>query len=189
MLRRRDLFTTWFQAPSGQAPAPADLDFAAWAESLELALVTLYNETVLKLTGENVATASRFRDHHQEHAQAYAALAGAKATGKPNNVLLFTTGGAVQALTDQPSVLNFLMGLENQMAETYAYWLTLLTTPDVYQRVVTTLPIESGHAAVLGATMGSSMETLFITGAFENASVGDGTDQRRGFDAALFPGG
>ena len=81
------------------------------------------------------------------------------------------------------------MGLENQMAETYAYWLTLLTTPDVYQRVVTTLPIESGHAAVLGATMGSSMETLFITGAFENASVGDGTDQRRGFDAALFPGG
>ncbi len=53
-------------------PAPFDTDYAAFAESLELAMVALYNETLLKLTGENVATAARFRDHHQAHAQAYA---------------------------------------------------------------------------------------------------------------------
>ena len=52
--------------------APFDTDYAAFAESLELAMVALYNETLLKLTGENVATAARFRDHHQAHAQTYA---------------------------------------------------------------------------------------------------------------------
>ena len=48
------------------ALSPFDTDYAAFAESLELAMVALYNDTLLKLTGENVATAARFRDHHQD---------------------------------------------------------------------------------------------------------------------------
>jgi hypothetical protein len=190
MLDRRELLTGRFQTPS-QTPsptiAPADADFAAWAESIELALVTIYNQAMPRLTADNVATASRFRDHHQDHAGAYATLAAAKATGKANSALIFTTAPAVQALADQPSALNYLIGLENQMAETYAYNLNLLTSTDVYSRVVTTLPIESQHAAVLGSVLGLPVDSMFITGPFENATVGDGTDPRRGFDVAVFP--
>jgi hypothetical protein len=166
---------------------PFDTDYAAFAESLELAMVALYNATLLKLTGENVATAARFRDHHQQHAQAYASLAAGKAKGVPNNTLVFIKTPDAQALTDEPSALSFLVTLENQMAETYAYGLSLLTSPDVYGRVITTLPVESEHAAVLGTVADLSPQALFITGPFENASVGDGSDPRRGFDMATFP--
>jgi hypothetical protein len=185
-MARLEAITHWFQTSE---PVPFDTDYAAFAESLELAMVALYNDTLLKLTGENVATAARFRDHHQQHAQAYASLAAGKAKGAPNNTLVFIKTPAAQALTDQPSALTFLVTLENQMAETYAYGLGLLTSPDVYGRVVTTLPVESEHAAVLGTVAELGPEGLFITGPFENASVGDGSDPRRGFDMAVFPVG
>jgi hypothetical protein len=177
-------FTHWFQTP---APVPFDTDYAAFAESLELAMVALYNDVLLKLTGENVATAARFRDHHQEHAQAYASLAGGKAKGAPNYTLVLVKTPAAQALADEPSVLSYLVTLENQMAETYAYGLGLLTSPDAYRRVVTTLPVESEHAAVLGTAAKLGPADHFITGPFENASVGDGSDPRRGFDMTVFP--
>jgi len=183
-MARLEAITRWLQAPT---PVPYDTDYAAFAESLELAMVALYNDTLLKLTGENVATAARFRDHHQEHAQAYASLAAGKAKGVANNTLVFIETPTVQALTDEPSALSFLITLENQMAETYAYGLTLLTSPDVYRRVITTLPVESEHAAVLGTVANLAPEALFITGPFENASVGDGSDPRRGFDMAALP--
>jgi hypothetical protein len=185
-MARLEAITHWFQAPT---PAPFDTDYAAFAESLELAMVSLYNDTLLKLTGENVATAARFRDHHQEHAKAYAALAAGKAKGVPNSALIFVKTPTVQTAVDEPSALLFLVGLEDQMAETYAYGLGLLTTPDVYRRVVTTLPVESEHAAVLGTILQLGPDGLFITGPFENASVGDGTDPRRGFDMGSFPVG
>jgi hypothetical protein len=186
---RRSLLSVLAGSQSPPAAAPADTDFAAFAESIELGLVSLYNQTIAKLTADNVAVASRFRDHHQDHATAYAALAASKATGKPNSALLFATGATLQAVTDQVSALAFLIGLENEMAETYTYALGTLVTPDVYQRVVTTLPVESEHAAVLGSMTDLPAAGLFITGPFENASVGDGTDTRRGFDPAVFPVG
>jgi hypothetical protein len=187
-MARLDHIARWLQEPV-QAPAPSsfDTDYAAFAASIELAMVALYNDTLLKLTGENVATAARFRDHHQDHADAYATLAAGKAKGAPNATLLYMKASAVPSLADEPSTLSFLVALENQMAETYAYGLTLLTTPDVYRRVVTTLPVESQHAAVLGTILQLPPKDLFITESFENASVGDGTDARRGFDMAAFP--
>jgi hypothetical protein len=184
-MSRLDGFTRLLQAPP--PPVPFDTEYAAFAESLELAVVTLYNDTLLKLTGENVATAARFRDHHHDHSKAYAAVAAGKATGVPNGALLLTKAAAVQALADESSALGFLVTLENQMAETFAYALTLLTSPEIYQRMVMTLPVESEHAAVLGTILQLGPEGLFITGPFENASVGDGSDPRRGFDMASFP--
>jgi Ferritin-like domain len=185
-MARLEAITRWFQAPT---PAPFDTDYAAFAESLELAMVALYNDTLLKLTGENVATAARFRDHHQQHAQEYASLAAGKAKGAPNNALIFVKTPAIQAAVDEPSALRFLVALEDQMAETYAYGLGLLTTPDIYRRVVTTLPVESQHAAVLGTKVPLTPDEQFITGPFVNASVGDGSDPRRGFDMGTFPVG
>jgi hypothetical protein len=194
-MARLDRITRWLEAAPVQSPvqaptpAPFDTDYAAFAESIELAMVVLYNDTLLKLTGQNVATAAKFRDHHQDHAKAYAALAAGKAKGQPNATLVFSKALAIPGLADESSTLSFLVALENQMAETYAYGLTMLTTPDVYRRVVTTLPVESEHAAVLGTILQLPPNDLFITGAFENASVGDGTDARRGFDMATFPVG
>ena len=181
-----NLFQSPTQPPPTQ-PVPFDTDYAAWAESIELAMVALYNEVLLKLTGENVATAARFRDHHQAHAQAYASVAAGKAKGAPNNTLIYVKTPALQVAADEPSALTSLVTLENQMAETYAYGLTLVTTSDLYDRMVTTLPVESEHAAALGTILQLGPSELFVTGPFENASVGDGTDPRRGFDMATFP--
>jgi hypothetical protein len=164
-----------------------DAQYAAWAESLELAMVELYNAAVLRLGGDHFTMATLFRDHHQAHAEAYGALSSGTATGKPNSVLIFTKMPGLQAQPDEASLLTYLLSLENQMAETYAYGLSGLNVPDVYDRVIATLPIESQHAAVLGAVLQLGIDALFITGAFENASVGDGTDARRGFDMASFP--
>jgi hypothetical protein len=177
------------QTPSQPAPSPFDTDFAAFAESLELALASFHEQAIAKLTGEAIVVSSRFADHHREHARAFAALAGAKATGKANGVLVFTTAPGLGALGDASSVLARLVDLENQMAETYAAALPLLTDANVYQRVVETLPVESAHAALLGSTAGLPLGSLFTTGSFENASVGDGSDPRRGFDMATFPVG
>lgn len=189
-MARLAAIANWFQSPTQPAPAqplPFDTDYAAWAESIELATVALYNEVLLKLTGENVATAARFRDHHQAHAQAYASLAAGKAKGAPNSALIYVQTPALQGAADEATALTSLVALENQMAETYAYGLTLVSTPDVYDRMVTTLPVESEHAAVLGTILQLGPPELFVTGPFENASVGDGTDPRRGFDMATFP--
>src|SRR5262249_20389324 len=84
-MARLEVIRSWLQTP---APVAFDTDYAAFAESLELAMVELYNDSLLKLTGQNVATAARFRDHHRAHAQAYASLAVGKAKGVPNNTLV-----------------------------------------------------------------------------------------------------
>jgi hypothetical protein len=182
---RLDTLTRWLQVPL--QPTPADIAYAAWAESIELVMVAIYNEVMPKLTADNLATAARFRDHHQAHASAYASLAPGKATGQPNATLLLNETAAAGTLSNELGSLSYLLGLENQMAETYAYALTTLTTPAIYQRVTATLPIESQHAAVFGTTLQLSPDGLFITGAFENAVVGDGSDVRRGFDMTVFP--
>ncbi len=166
-----------------------DAQYAGWAQSIELAMVELYNAALLRLSGDHFTTATLFRDHHQAHADGYVPLASGAATGKSNSVLIFTKLPGLQAQPDEPSLLNYLMALENQMAETYAFGLSELNVPDVYQRVIATLPVESGHAAVLGALLKLGVDALFITGGFENASVGDGTDARRGFDMSSFPVG
>ncbi len=174
------------QTPTTVVPA-VDVQFAAFAESLELAMVAVYETLLPKLTADRVAHAARFRDHHQEHAKQFATLAGSSATGRPNGALLAFVTPTAQAVSTETDVLALAATLENQMTDTYAYALAVLGTDDIAARAIATLPVESAHASFLGAVAQRPVDTLFPTGAFENASVGDGTDGRRGFDPSTFP--
>gem|GEM_PF-6513314 len=50
----------------------------------------------------------------------------------------------------------------------------------------TILPIEAQHAVVLGLALGKDVTAVFPTGAFESASLGDGSDPLKGLDPAVF---
>ena len=93
----------------------------------------------------------------------------------------------LQAIKDETGALEFAFMLENQAAYTYAAALTLLQDPAYAAATATILPIEAQHAVVLGLALGKSVNDVFPTGAFESASLGDGTDPLKGLDPAVFP--
>jgi hypothetical protein len=149
------------------------------------------------LSGDVLAVAQLFAGHHQEHADAFGAVAGDDARPEANPALvaavtptLEEVGAAVEAgntgeeLT--AAVLQFAKVLENQAAYTYAAALTLLTDAAYAAATSTILPIEAQHATVLSLALGEGPEEWFPTGAFESAALGDGTDPLKGLDPAVF---
>ena len=65
--------------------------------------------------------------------------------------------------------------------------LTALQDPAYAAATSTILPVETAHATVLSIAAGDTdFEALFPTGAFEVATVGDGTDPLAGLDPAVF---
>jgi hypothetical protein len=58
---------------------------------------------------------------------------------------------------------------------------------DAIAGMATILPIETEHAAVLGAALGKPVADIFVNGAFEGATVGDGKDVKKGIDPAIYP--
>ena len=87
-------------------------------------------------------------------------------------------------LTSQ--ILAFARDLENQAAYTYAFALTALQDAAFAAATSTILPIEAQHATVLTLAVEGGPDELFPTGAFESASVGDGSDPTMGLDPATF---
>lgn len=187
-----------FTRLSGRAAAQdgglTDTVIAGYAQSVELAAVAAYTAAAPALTGDVLAVAQLFLGHHQDHADAFGAVAGSDARPEPNAKLvaavtptLETVAAAVQAGTDVTTeVLQFAKTLENQAAYTYAAALTLLTDPAYAAATSTILPIEAQHATVLALALGEGPEAWFPTGAFESAALGDGTDPKAGLDPAVF---
>ena len=182
---------------SGLAAAQAkltDTQIAGYAQSLELAAVAAYTAAAPALKGDPLAVASLFLSHHQDHADAFGAVAGddARPEANPKVVAAVTptldaVAAAVEAGTDATDdVLRFAMGVENQAAFTYAAALTLLTDPKFSAATATILPIEAQHATVLALALGLGPDDWFPTGAFESAALGDGTDLQAGLDPAIF---
>lgn len=174
-----------FGSPAG-AQAMTDEDLAAFAQSVELAAVAAYGMAAGALSAATRPVATLFQQHHQQHADAFAALAKAKAVKGPNQKLVTALTPALQAVKDERSALQLAFDLENQAAFTYAFGLTVASTAPAYSGIATILPIESEHAAVLGAALGKPLSEVFVTGAFEAAAVGSG-DPKRGLDPAVFP--
>ena len=186
---------TTFTRLGGLAGAQSltDTEIAGYAQSIELAAVAAYMAAAPKLTGDVLAVATLFAGHHQEHADAFGAVAGDDARPEANATLveavtptLEAVGAAEpsEALTTQ--ILTFARDLENQAAYTYAGALTLLSDPAYAAATSTILPIEAQHATVLTITLGGGVDELFPTGAFESAALGDGTDKTKGLDPATF---
>lgn len=169
------------------AQALDDGGIAAFAQSVELAAVAAYGMAAAVLTPATLPVGMLFAQHHQEHANAFGALAGDKATGTANAALLTALTPTLQGLDTEAKALEFAFGLELQAAETYAFALTALENPQAALSTATILPIEMAHAGVLGVALGKDFDDLFPTGAFVAAAVGDGRDIEKGLDPAAFP--
>jgi hypothetical protein len=182
---------------AGAQEGLTDTAIAGYAQSVELAAVAAYTAAAPALSGDVLAVAQLFAGHHQEHADAFGAVAGDDARPEANPALvaavtptLEEVGAAVEAgntgeeLT--AAVLQFAKVLENQAAYTYAAALTLLTDAAYAAATSTILPIEAQHATVLSLALGEGPEEWFPTGAFESAALGDGTDPLKGLDPAVF---
>ena len=179
---------------SGLAAAQelADTAIAGYAQGIELAAVAAYQAAAPKLSGDILAVASLFAQHHQEHADAFGSVAGDDAQTEPNAALVAAVTPTLEAVAAAaPSeeltaqILGFAKGVENQAAYTYAYALTALQDPAYAAATSTILPVEAQHAVVLSLALGEGPKQWFPTGAFESAAVGDGTDPLAGFDPAV----
>ena len=165
-----------------------DQTIAGYAQGIELAAVEAYKAAAPVLSSGTLPVAELFLSHHQQHADAFGAVAGDKKATAPNQKLITALGPVLSAITDEPAALNFAFTLENQAAYTYAAALTLLQDPQYAAATATILPIEAQHAVVLGLAVGKSVADVFPTEAFESAALGDGTDPLAGLDPATFAG-
>ena len=173
--------------------ALTDTVIAGYAQSVELAAVAAYGAAAPKLSGDVLAVAQLFASHHQDHADAFGAVAGDDARPEANAKLVAAVQPTLDAvaaadasddLTKQ--ILTFAKTVENQAAYTYAYALTALKDPAYAAATSTILPIEAQHATVLSVALGEGADMWFPTGAFESSAVGDGSDPLKGFDPATF---
>jgi hypothetical protein len=173
---------------SGAEPVtPADAALAGYLQSVELAVADVYAQNGALLGESSQPVVSKFQTHHSTYATELAKLAGAAAVHGPNPSLAALLAARLQAATDEPAVLTFLFGLENQLASTYGFAATVATSPDVVRLIATILPSTSGRCAVLGTLAKLSTPLLFPNGPVESTVVGDGADVRLGFDPTLFP--
>jgi hypothetical protein len=170
---------------------PADAALAGFMQSIELAVVDAY-EKVLPLLGDAARPiAAKFQGHHRDYADALAKQAAGSAAKVPNQTLTLVLTARLQGVADEKSALTFAFGLENQVAETYAFTFTTLTSPDVVRVAATILPVVSAHAAALGSLAGLATASTFPNGPFEGTAVADPENQdiRLGFDPLSFPVG
>lgn len=170
-----------------------DMVIAGYAQSIELAAVAAYEAAAPKLSGDVLAVATMFATHHQEHADAFGAVAGDDARPEANPVLVALVTPTLEevAAADESeeltaAILGFAKGVENQAAYTYAAALTLLQDPAYAAATSTILPIEAQHATVLSLALGEGPDMWFQNGAFESSALGDGTDPLAGYDPAVF---
>ena len=122
--------------------------------------------------------ATLFAGHHQEHADAFGAVAGDDARPEANAKLVEAVTPTLEAVgAAEPSdeltgqILAFARDLENQAAYTYAAALTLLSDPAYAAATSTILPIEAQHATVLTLALEGGPDELFPTGAFESTAA------------------
>ena len=157
--------------------------FAVFGESLELAVLEAYGGIVDLLSSDLAAVADGFVDHHREHAEAFAELAGDRATGQANGPLLEALRPQIEGLGTQNAALGLAKTTENQIVATYAWALSQLADDAAASLVATILPAEAAHAATLGQVLGEGIEGAFPFGAFESADIANGLDPN------VFPAG
>ena len=127
---------------------------------MELAAVAAYTaagETGL-IDPAVLEVATMFAGHHQEHADAFAGVAGDAATGEANQAVLDVFAPKIADAADQAALLQIAQDLENGAASTYFFSLGILQDPTNALAVATILPIEAQHAVVLGQALGQDLE-------------------------------
>ena len=157
----------------------SDADLAAFAESVELAAVAAYEAAAERdlLDRPVLQVATMFAGHHEEHAGAFAGVAGDAASGEANQALLDEFAPMIEDAEDQAALLEIAKNLEEAAASTYFFSLGVLQDTENALAVATILPIESQHAVVLGQALEQDMEEFLPS--FEN--------QEAALDPAEYP--
>jgi rubrerythrin len=141
-------------------PQPTDLAFLAFAQSVELALVQAYGvaltSTLLSAKVANVAVA--FHDHHLDHSQSFAGMAGKAATGIANQTLVASFQPALQAASTEAALVAALYAAETAAVATYTSGLAEIIGTDPAALIGSIQPIEARHAAVLGEALNEPVD-------------------------------
>ena len=160
---------------AADAAAPmTDLDIAAYAVTLELALVEAYRDAVKtgKLTSGSTTIAKMFEDHHNQHAGQFSDLItaanGTPPTG-PNAAVLNQFAPMFASAADETGVLNVAYQIEEAAAATYLYALGAMQNKGTAAVAAMILPIESQHAVVLGTAL--KKPTTAYLPAFQNQTA------------------
>lgn len=175
--------------PLADPIAPPDLALVAFLQSIERAVVDFYDKAMPFLTDSAKPVVGKMQGHHKDYVDALGKLAGTAAVSTPNPALSFVLTARLPSMTDEKTALTALAGTENQLAETYAFTFTSLTSADVIKLLVTILPVVSTHAATLAGLAVLPTAAVFPNGPFEGTAVAgtDNASTNAGFDPAAFP--
>jgi IS5 family transposase len=148
------------------AQRSGDAGIAAFAQSIELALVQAY--TSITATGRvttpaGVDATSTFASHHEEHARALGTLAGDRATNAPNRQLVDRFRPRIERAADERALLEVARSLEDEIASTYLVALGSLEATEALRVSASILPVESQHAVVLATILNRGPEETFPT--------------------------
>ncbi len=134
-----------------------DADIAAFAASLEYTAVAIYAaaQGTGKLTTKAVTdAAASFAAQHKAHGDAFAAMSTGKiAPDTTNKTLLTALSTQLSQTGTEMDVVRLAFGVENAAAATYQFALGALEGATYKQLTASILPIEAGHAAVLGQVL------------------------------------
>src|SRR4051794_3514809 len=140
------------------APGSKDTDaiLLRTAQSIELLAVDSYSRALASghVTTSSVSDAfSLFKDQHQQHADAIASMArgaGVDPYEDKNPFLDITVvTPALEAATDEDTLLAMATVLEKTAMETYTYAGGTFTTPDLRSAIMTIGPTEARHLSLL----------------------------------------
>ena len=171
---------------------PGDVSLLVYLASVERAIAGAYDTILPALGDASKVIASKLQAHHQQYIDTLSKLAGTGASGPSGNpTLSLVLAARVQNMPDERSALTVASGIENQLASTYAFAFTNITSIDVAKVLATILPVVSMHAATLAALAILPTATAFPNGPFEDTAVAgtDYSETRAGFDPAAFPVG
>jgi len=144
---------------------------AAFAESLELALVDAYDAIAELVSDGLLPLVQTHRSHHEAHADAFAELAGEEATGRANAALAEALAPALEELSSQFEALDLARALEDQVAATYAWAATQLDDARAAGELASILAVEAAHASTLRTVLEEGLDASFPGGAFEPADI------------------
>lgn len=171
-------------AGAQEAAPPTAPEFAAFAETLELAAAAMYGPLRAKVSRPAaVGAITAYQRHHQDHASAIGAAAGDKRVGRPNPLLLQTLTDQLNRAGDENAALRVALDLENGIAATYLFIVHSIEDPGVLKLAASVLPIEAQHAVALGMLLGRPVKELTAP---DGDQRGFESEEKR-LDIATFP--
>lgn len=131
-----------------------DADIAAFAASFEYAIVETYvaGAATGKLTTPAVAEVlTTFTAQHKSHGDAFAAASAGKIIpGSPNKTVMTALTTKLGLAEVEIDIVKLAFEVENAAAATYQLALGTLEGITYQQLAASILPVEAGHAAMLG---------------------------------------